>query len=185
MLIKDVRTHTPAAEAGLQALDYIIKADSTNITSSSDLLGFVARTPVGTKIDLTILRPVKFKSPKEMKVTIKVAERPSEKILSEQMRGGEGMGPGTPAPAGEKMLGMSVEPTQYNGIDVLKVTGVERRSPAASAGLRAGDIITKFDGEPVSSVDQLKSAIANQPKGRPHWVEFVRQGQRNLTTIPQ
>lgn len=39
------------------------------------------------------------------------------------------------------------------------VAGVERGSPAADAGLREGDIIVEFKGEPMTSIDQLQRKL--------------------------
>jgi serine protease Do len=40
------------------------------------------------------------------------------------------------------------------------ITEVASDSPAEAAGLKKGDIITKFDGESVTSMDELKSLLA-------------------------
>jgi hypothetical protein len=48
----------------------------------------------------------------------------------------------------------------------LTVTMVLRDSPAEKAGMRAGDHVTKFDGQPVTSFDRLTALIAEHPPGK-------------------
>lgn len=45
--------------------------------------------------------------------------------------------------------------------DRLVVSGVARGAPAASAGVRPGDVVLEVDGEPVSTLAQMLSAIWN------------------------
>jgi S1-C subfamily serine protease len=53
-------------------------------------------------------------------------------------------------------LGVMLHPVGEGAI----VLGVEEQSPAAKAGLLVGDVITTWDGEPVSSVGGLASRLA-------------------------
>ena len=48
-----------------------------------------------------------------------------------------------------------------------KIASVQSGSPAATAGLQAGDVITAIDGKPVTSADDLTAAVAaHQPKDK-------------------
>jgi len=47
------------------------------------------------------------------------------------------------------------------------VRSVESGSPAASAGLKPGDVISEVDRRPVASVDELKNVIAKRRSGPP------------------
>jgi serine protease Do len=49
-------------------------------------------------------------------------------------------------------------------------------SPAEEAGLRQGDIITKFDGQNVSSMEELKQLISAYQAGKEVKVTFERLG---------
>jgi membrane-associated protease RseP (regulator of RpoE activity) len=51
------------------------------------------------------------------------------------------------------------------------------KSPAARAGLRAGDTIVSLGGTPVSSWDDLRTAIQAHPAGTPVPIEVRRGGQ--------
>lgn len=54
---------------------------------------------------------------------------------------------------------------------------VEPHGPAASAGMRAGDVIVSLDGAAVSNGDTLMRAIADGPVGRRIAVGYKRDGQ--------
>ncbi len=56
-------------------------------------------------------------------------------------------------------LGLLVRPTA--GQSAFLVARVDKYGLAAQAGLRLGDLILEFDGQPVRSVDQLSDAIRN------------------------
>jgi serine protease Do len=58
------------------------------------------------------------------------------------------------------------------------VTNVERDSPAADAGLRAGDIIVAFDGDNVRSARHLTRLVDETPDGREVSLTVLRQNQR-------
>ena len=47
-----------------------------------------------------------------------------------------------------------------------QVERVREDSPAEKAGIRAGDVITQFDGERVRSARQLSRLVAETPAGR-------------------
>lgn len=55
--------------------------------------------------------------------------------------------------------------------------------PAARAGLRPGDVITRVDSQPVQTAYQLVDAIRSLPPGSAVWITFVRQGQTLRTSL--
>lgn len=55
--------------------------------------------------------------------------------------------------------------------------------PAESAGLRAGDIIVRFNGRPSPTVNRLRNLIAITPPGKSVEVEYVRNGALRTTTV--
>ena len=65
------------------------------------------------------------------------------------------------------------------------VHSVFTTSPAAQAGLRAGDIIQSYAGQAVFSVDQLNALRSSGKKGAPVIVEVFRDGQLLQLTIPR
>lgn len=63
---------------------------------------------------------------------------------------------------------------------------VSEDSPAASAGLKKGDIVVEFDGERVRSVRQFTRLVQETPAGRKAQTAVMRDGQKlNLTVEPR
>ncbi|MGK7910860.1 MAG: trypsin-like peptidase domain-containing protein [Synechococcus sp.] len=75
---------------------------------------------------------------------------------------------------------LTIDPSLESGVVVIDVL---ERSPAASAGLRSGDVIVALDGESVSTAAQVQSSISGRAVGEE--VEFLinRNGQERTITI--
>lgn len=61
----------------------------------------------------------------------------------------------------------------YQGAEI---TQVMPESPASAAGLRRGDVITRIDGEPLTSVGELRSYVLSRGIGHSLTVEVSRDG---------
>ena len=65
------------------------------------------------------------------------------------------------------------------------ITGVLKNGPAASAGIRPGDVIVKVAGQPVRNVAELLTQVASLKPGAPAEVNiWRRQGEVNLRLTP-
>lgn len=62
------------------------------------------------------------------------------------------------------------------------VSGVEPGGPAARAGLKAGDVILRFNGQPVVASGDLPALIGQALPGERASIELVRQGQHETLT---
>jgi len=60
------------------------------------------------------------------------------------------------------------------GVNVEKV---QPDSPAAAAGIRAGDVITEFAGKPVLSGERLRWLVRKAESGKPLEVKLMREGK--------
>ena len=56
-------------------------------------------------------------------------------------------------------------------------------SPADKAGLKAGDVITSFNGKPVLSVPTFRLSVAASDVGKPFSMTYFREGKEQTTTI--
>lgn len=72
---------------------------------------------------------------------------------------------------------------KLTSLDGALVASVEPGSAAEKAGVKAGDVITSFDGERVRSVRQLQRLVADTPAGRQVKVGLLRDGRKTELTI--
>jgi S1-C subfamily serine protease len=63
------------------------------------------------------------------------------------------------------------------------VVSVERGSPAASAGVRDGDVVMAFAGEPIAGIDDLLRHLTDDRIGAPTSLAILRGVERRLLTI--
>ena len=100
-----------------------------------------------------------------------IAIKPAQ-LLIDQLREGQ-----VPRHA---LLGVSTrQPTDDTGapVDGAEVADVEPGSAADEAGVRAGDVITEFDGEAIASPDDLVAAIAGRQPGDAVTLTVERDGE--------
>src|SRR5438067_4147361 len=64
-----------------------------------------------------------------------------------------------------------------------QVARVKSGSPAAGAGLKAGDVITAFAGQTIQSPDELTAAVATKAPGDKVSVTYVRNGTTKTTQV--
>jgi len=75
-------------------------------------------------------------------------------------------------------LGVGIQP----GTNGVAVTQVNAGTPAADAGLKVGDTITKLDGKSVDA-DELRAAIDAKQPGDTVTVTYERDGQSHTTQV--
>jgi serine protease Do len=167
----------PAAEAGLKSGDVILRYDDHELARSGDLPPLVGATPPGGKVELEVLRDGKTRM---LRVEIgELAEDREQKVASVPAQGGRfGVAVGELADSERKGLGIK---------EGVKVQSVAPDSAAARAGIREGDVIAKFNGNDVGSIDDLRSLIDAAPADRAISVLVLRNGQPQFlaVTLPQ
>ena len=94
-----------------------------------------------------------------------------------QTPNGNSNGNGSTTPSTTAFLGVGVD-TGTNGVTV---TQVGDGSPAASAGLKAGDVITAIDDTTVTTPTALRSVIQSHKPGDSVTVHYTRNG--TATTV--
>lgn len=84
----------------------------------------------------------------------------------------------------------SIGADQFNNTDqgvIVEAIGTPG-GPADQAGLVGGDVILKFDGQPVQDEDQIEELMTKTPIGKMIEIEYLRDGEKKttkLTTISQ
>lgn len=191
-IVRTIVAGGPAAHAGLQPGDVIVRVNGQQVTPEQTVSYITANVAPGSKVPLDILR-----GGKRMTFYATVAERPTEDALRQVIGGGDegdSSGPQQSAPTGPKALGLTLTPATP---DVLRganlpadvhgvvVVAVDGNSPAAERGLQRGDLIISVNGRAVTSPAQVSAQVdAARRAGRPSVALLVRRGRQPEQYIP-
>ncbi len=94
-------------------------------------------------------------------------------------RGGGGQGPARRGP----FLGIQAGQEQGDGVTGVRIGGVVEGASAAKAGLAAGDVITRFGGQDITSWEDIIEAIRGAKVGDEIEVSFTRDGEAKTVTV--
>ncbi|HQT27384.1 MAG TPA: PDZ domain-containing protein, partial [Burkholderiales bacterium] len=157
-LISKVEKDGPAAKAGLQPSDIILKFNGASVRDSRDLPTMVAASKPGTKVDVEIWR-----KGRKVDVPLVVGEIPADKTaMTETQQQNEKK---------SDRLGLylsELTPEQKNQVQSdhgLVVTGVDD-GPAAQVGIMRGDVILSLNDENIGTVHQFEKLLSKIPKGK-------------------
>ncbi len=87
---------------------------------------------------------------------------------------------------GVEILPLSEVMAQQFGLskaDGVMVNGVQPGSPAEKAGLKRGDVIVRFNGEPTSTPDLLRELVARTLPKKTVLVEVIRDGKKQSLSL--
>jgi serine protease Do len=166
-LVASVVDGSPAQKAGLRPGDVITEYDGHVVARSDDLPLVVAETPVGRDVRLTVVRGG---APVTLTAHVGKLADAEEPAAAEAKS--------------KSSLGLSVQTLTANLADEVGlrekkgvlVRGVEDGSPAATAGLRPGDVIAEVDHKSVASVDEMKRELDSRKPGAPVLFLVHRRG---------
>jgi serine protease Do len=177
-LVSNVLQGSPAAVAGIEKGDVILKFDSHPIGEMRRLPRIVADTPIDKTVDVSLWR-----NGKEQQVKVKIGELDETAVaaVAEQPE------KETPEPAKVEALGMSlaeVTPDLREKFQLdqeasgVLITGVAEGSAAAEKGLRAGDVVVEVDQKEVGTPKEVEAQITAARNGNQRVVTFLiyRQG---------
>jgi S1-C subfamily serine protease len=207
-LVGEIMPNSPAEKAGLRGSnqqvtiegqtatvggDVITAIDNQPVVGMDDLIAYLAdSTTVNQKVTLTILR-----NGKQQTLDVTLAARPTAGASStnpQSATSGITLG----------VTGINVDSSIANemnlpsGTQGVLVVQVQSGSLADTAGLRGGtksatingqqvkvggDIITAIDGQPVASIQELKAALAQFPKGHELSLTILRNGTKLQISI--
>jgi serine protease Do len=182
-IVRSVVPGGPAARAGLQQGDVIVKVNGQPVTPEQTVSYLVANTAVGSRVPFEIIR-----GGRRATVVVAVGERPTEEQLAKLSGGdtGGGLVPGAPTVAPQKALGLSLSPLTPELARAANlpptargviVTAVDPNANAAEQGLQRGDLIVSINNQPVTSPAQVVAAVdAARKSGRSSVLLLVKRG---------
>ncbi len=186
-LVAGITPDGPAAAAGIESGDVILKFDGKDVTSMRGLPRIVAQTPVGKTVDVEALRKGERKS-----FNVVVGRLVEDEKAAAEPAPSESKTPEKPAP-GRAMIGLKVAPLtddlrRKHGLDRkikgLLVTEVDPQSPAAEKGIKAGDVIVEAAQEQVASLDDLVRNVDKVRKsGRKAVLLRVEDGKGDMRFV--
>ena len=200
VLLTEVQDDSPAAKAGLKPGDVITEYDGERVEGTTAFRRMIRETPPGRTVRLTYWRDAQSQSASvelesrrdEMQVAIQRAMPPEFVYRSGRVRN---MPPGMPMMFGRtprlgiEAMDLSGQLGEYFGApdgEGVLVTDVLADTPAAKAGLKAGDVITKLDGDRVHDVGELRAKLGEKHDEKSVTLTLLRKGtEMSLTVEPQ
>ena len=203
-LVASVTPESPAAKAGIQEGDIILKFDGKDVTTMRGLPRLVAQTPIGKDVDVEILRKGQKRS---MKVAVgRLTEDEEPKAATKGPRGKDKQSKGkdkekdkdtnkdSGKPGGRSaLIGLGLAPltdelrTKHKlgkdtkGVIVLEV---DPASPAAEKGVKAGDVIVEAAQDAVTSIDDINKSVDKVKKaGRKAVLLRLEDGKGDLRFV--
>jgi serine protease Do len=182
VVVADVTKDSPAAKAGLKEKDVITEVNGQRVEGAAQFRRMIHEIPAGRAAQLTVWRDGRAQT---LSATLGKAEERHDKWMGAtpgafafrmpevqipempSMDLGEGMGM---VMAGRPRLGIDAEDIggqlgsffgAPDGEGIL-VRSVNSGSPAEKAGMKAGDVITSFNGERVRGLGDLRQKLASQ-----------------------
>ena len=203
--VTEVLKDSPAEKAGLRKDDVILRFEGESVTSVRKLTRLVSESSADQTVRLTISR-----GGVEQEVTATLSKRDFNgllrgKINDEVWKGMEkdwpkielgkleNLGDGNFVFAlGNRRIGVSTQTlskqlAEYFGVrdGGVLITSVTENSPAAKAGLKAGDVITAIDGEKVTSPGDLTRSLNKKETGDVSLTVMRDKSIRTVTLTPE
>jgi len=176
--VTSVNEDSPAAKAGIRQGDVILQYNGQTVDGGEQFVRMVRETPAGRKVVMEVWRngskqritamigsrqdspafvwpapPVPPAPPNDIRPDIQVPDMPRD-WMSWQ----------SPA-LGVESESLSPQLAEYFGVkNGVLVRSVFKGSPAETAGLKAGDVIIKINGEPISSPRNIGAHLRRSGK---------------------
>jgi len=176
-LVESVDAESAAAKAGLQKGDVIVEFAGERVHSVAQLHRLIRETPVGRTVSLQVIRggqartlsatlqsrknQFSFQTPEIHIPEINITPN----LVMPYFRGFGNMFDGRPT-LGISGDELTTQLASFFGVKQGKgvlVREVVAGSPAAKAGLKAGDVIVAVDGKDVATVAELRKALELKP----------------------
>jgi membrane-associated protease RseP (regulator of RpoE activity) len=201
--VTEVVKDSPAEKAGLRKDDVILSFNGEAVTSTRKLNRLVSESSADQNVRLTISRGG---SEQEIAATLGKREpmntifngkwsdelkQKIEKMQKDFPKGKNGDGNFVFSWGTHRRIGVSTQPlskqlADYFGVtEGILITSVTENSPAAKAGLKAGDVITAVDGEKVDSPGDVSRVINKKQEGSVTLTVVRDRNSRSVTVTPE
>ena len=174
--IESVREGSPAAKAGIQTGDIVIDFDGERVRSASHFTRLVQESVPDREVTAVVIRGTSKQNLKispdsggAFNIFSNNGRRQLENLRINPPRGNFDINldngtlrvlPATGATLGVTVSPLSEQLASYFGVKQgVLVSAVTSNSPAAGAGVRAGDIITAINGQSISSSADITRAL--------------------------
>lgn len=153
-IVSDPQNGSPAAKAGIEAGDTILKVDGAAVKGPRELSRMIAAYAPGSKVDLTVWR-----NGKEKDVSVTLGKLNDSKELASASGGSSGK-------TELEDLGIDLATASQAGLDVegVVVLNVDPAGAAADKGLSRGDVIAEVGGQKVETPADVQAALAKAEK---------------------
>jgi serine protease Do len=184
VLIEDVRANSPAEKAGVRRSDIVTEFDGERVRSARQFSRLVQETPPGRTVKLTVLRDGRTN---DLSITPEPGR--AADVLIDRDRLAERLGElgdrlpfnldfeatGPRGRLGAAVENLTPQLATYFGVkDGVLISSVSENSPAARAGLKAGDVITTIDGRSVTSRNALVRVLRDVDSDQEITIGIVR-----------
>jgi len=142
--ISQVMPKSAAEKAGIKAGDVIVSINNKPISSFAALRAEVGSLPIGTKMELGLIR-----DGKPMKVNVALQQSAAAKVDSGTIYNG--------------IEGADLSNFDAKGIKGVKVDSVKAGSAAARVGLKKDDVILGVNQQPVANLGELRKILDTKP----------------------
>lgn len=169
-LVTQIAPNSPAAKAGLQAGDVILKYNGTDISRTSELLNYLNRSAPKQQIQLEVLRDDKRRN---ISATLSAAPDDTPANASNQAQPNKG-----------PVIGVTIRnltPNEMSSLDIkggVVIQDVRPGGVAAQARIMPNDVVTNINGKTVLNSNQFVETVSELNKGSVARVTLIRQGQR-------
>jgi serine protease Do len=159
-LVANVSPDSPAAAAGIQPSDVILKFDGQPVENMRGLPRAVAATPIGKAVPVEVLR-----KGQTLDVTVTVGRLPETEEAEDQEQTDQ---QDKVEPEHEVLLGLSISQLtdqlreQFKiakMVEGVLITNVEPNSPAAQKDVKAGDVIVEVTQEKVTDPQEVLARV--------------------------
>jgi serine protease Do len=208
VVVGRVAPESPASKSGLKETDVITEVDGQRVEGAAQFRRMIREIPAGRTVQLTIWRDGRTQSISatlgkaeenhramlkaapgsfafRMPEVVEIPEMPE--IPTIEWDNGDMM----VLPGNHPRLGIDAEDINgqlgsYFGApdgEGVLVRSVNAGSVAEKAGLKAGDVITKFNGERIRSLGDLREKLAAKNDGKPAQLSVLRNKSEVTLTV--